>query len=169
MNPKQAMACSAIVDILRIFADTEIGGQYEINYEEVSAYLESFRFATDYFDCLTKEEVYERFTQDIYNGLPVWRWLILPEWTKEMVERSFKDECDAEYKELCKQYKCLTCKYYKIDRTEIGMYHECIFRKEQERTGRFSDRRSVLKRDGEPFKLKKKCKNYEVKTKQEVM
>jgi len=165
ITSKQMMACSAIVDIIRIFADTEVGGQYEINYDEIANYLDSFKFATDYFECQTKEEVYERFTKDIYNGLPVWRWLILPEWTKNMVERSFNEECEAEYKKLCKQYKCLTCEHYEVHNTEIGVYYECRLLKEKERSKRMCERRHSLKRDNEPFQLKKRCKYYEVKQK----
>jgi len=90
IQPKQLITCSAIIDILRIFADTEIGGQYEIDFEAVCNYLDSMRFGVDYFNCSTAEEIYERFTEDIYNGLPVWRFLKLPEWTMKMVERHFR-------------------------------------------------------------------------------
>ena len=115
ITAKQLMACSAIIEILQIFADSEIGGQYEINYEAVANYIDSIKFSADYFECQTKEEIYERFTEDIYAGLPVWRWLKLSEWTMNMVERTFEDECQAEYRELCKKYKCLTCKYHKVN------------------------------------------------------
>lgn len=161
ITAKQLMACSAIIEILQIFADSEIGGQYEINYEAVTNYIDSIKFASDYFECRTKEEVYERFTEDIYAGLPVWRWLILPEWTTNMVERSFKDECRAEYRELCKQYKCLTCKYYKVDQTELGVFYECTY--EDKHTSKRLCERSLRREDR--FELKKKCKNYEVKMK----
>ena len=37
MNAKQLMICAAIIEILQIFADTEIGGQYEIDYDKIDA------------------------------------------------------------------------------------------------------------------------------------
>lgn len=78
-----------------------------------------------------------------------------------MVERTFEDECQAEYREMCKRYKCLTCKYYEAQNTEIGVFQKCNYRKEE--PNRMYNRLShSLKRD-EPFKLKKKCRNYEVK------
>lgn len=158
ITAKQLMACSAIIEILQIFADTEIGGQYEIDYEAITNYLDSLKFSADYFDCENKEDVYERFTQDIYNGLPVWRWLELPEWTMNMVEKSFKDELQAEYKEMCKIYKCLTCKYHEVSKTDIGVLEKCTYT--EEKLKNMHDRRYILKRDDEPFEPKKKCKNY---------
>ena len=162
MNSKQLMVCAAIIEILQIFADTEIGGQYEIDYGKITDYVNSFKCSADYFECQTKEEVYERFTQDIYAGLPVWRWLKLSEWTMKMVERTFEDECQAEYQEMCKKYKCLTCKYYEAQHTRLGVLSKCNYRKEE--PGKMHNRhRHSLRRDG-PFELKKKCKNYQVKT-----
>ena len=105
--PKQLMACSAIIDIVRIFADTEIGGQYDVNYNAICNYLDSLKFIIDYSDCDTKEDVYERFTRDVYKGLPIWRFLILPEWTKNMVEASFEQEILNKVN----KYKCLTCNF----------------------------------------------------------
>lgn len=165
MNAKQLMICAAIMEILQIFADTEIGGHYEIDYDKIADYINSFRCPAEYFECSTKEDVYERFTQDIYAGLPVWRWLKLPEWTLKMVERTFEDECQAEYREMCRMYKCLTCKYYEARNTEIGVFQKCNYRKEE--PNRMCNRHyHSLKRD-EPFELKKKCRNYEVKVAEE--
>ena len=161
ITAKQLMACSAIIEILQIFADSEIGGQYEINYEAVANYIDSIKFSADYFECQTKEEIYERFTEDIYAGLPVWRWLKLSEWTMNMVERTFEDECQAEYRELCKKYKCLTCKYHKVNRTSLGVFYECTY--EDKPTFKRFRERSLRREDR--FELKKKCKNYEVKMK----
>ena len=161
ITAKQLMACAAIIEILQIFADTEIGGQYEIDYEAVTNYIDSLKFSVDYFECSTKEDIYERFTQDIYNGLPVWRWLKLPKWTVQMVEKRFRDECHAEYLDMCKIYKCLTCKYHEVRKTDIGVFEKCTYIEEKSKNMR--DRRYILKRVDDPFELKKKCRNYQVK------
>lgn len=80
-----------------------------------------------------------------------------------MVEKTFEDECQAEYREMCKTYKCLTCKYYEAQNTELGVYQKCNYREEEpNRNSHFHS----LKHD-EPFELKKKCKNYEVKVAEE--
>lgn len=151
ITSKQLMVFTAITDILTIFADTEIGGQYEFDYDTIAEYIDSLRMVNDYFECSTKEDVYKRFTQDIYNGFPVWRMLKLPEWTANMVEKMFRGECEAEYEQQKKTYKCLTCKYFKITQTMLGILEQCTFKKEESR--RLSPRRS-------PFQIKKRCKNY---------
>lgn len=155
------MVCAAIIEILQIFADTEIGGQYEIDYDKIADYVNSFKCSADYFECSTKEDVYERFTQDIYAGLPVWRWLKLSEWTMKMVERTFEDECQAEYRKMCEMYKCLTCKYYKTQNTAIGVLSKCNYQVKE--PNRMYNRHAHFRKRDEPFELKKKCKNYEVK------
>ena len=154
MQTKQLLIFSAILDILKIFADTEIGGQYEFDYKYIAEYLNSLRSANDYFECSSKEEIYERFTKDIYNGFPVWRMLKLPEWTANMIEKSFAAECEAEYEEQKRKYKCLTCVYFKITNTMIGVLEECTFKDNQKRSGHFVPHRK------EAFKIKKHCKNY---------
>ena len=155
---KQLIIFSAIIDILTIFADTEIGGQYEFDYDAIDNYIGSFKCQAEYFDYITKDEIYEKFTQDIYNGLPVWRFLKLPDWTMNMVEKSFKAECENELEQLKKVYKCLTCQYYSVEKLSVGLtWQECKYEKEQNK--RMFDRRYVLKRE-EPFEIKTKCKNY---------
>lgn len=152
MAPKQLMIISAMIDMLRLFADNEIGGQYEINFDKLCNYIDSIRCVSDYFECDTEEDVYNKFTEDIYNGLPVWRFLILPEWTANMVEKSFNTECQNEYEQLLKTYKCLTCKYYKEQKTMMGILPKCTFKV---RDGH------KLPRTHKPFDLRKSCKNYE--------
>lgn len=157
---KQLIIFSAITDILTIFADTEIGGQYEFDYDAIDNYISSFKCSAEYFDYSTKEEIYDRFTQDIYNGLPVWRFLKLPEWTMKMVEDSFRVECENELEQLKKIYKCLTCQYYHTEKLTMGLiWQECKYEKEQNKRKRMCDKRYVLKRE-EPFEIKTKCNNY---------
>ena len=171
IQPKQLITCSAIIDILRIFADTEIGGQYEIDFEAVCNYLDSMRFGVDYFDCNTTEEIYERFTKDIYNGLPVWRFLKLPEWTMKMVEKTFQNECDQTHMEMKRTYKCLSCKYLYVRNTSFGVLQECKYEKIKEKEEEEAYRRNNINSHREfhkfrpyrkgPFELKQECDNYE--------
>lgn len=165
MITKQIMICDAIIDMLKIFADTEIGGQYEINYEVLSQYVESIRCVSDYFEANTKEEIYERFTKDIYARLPVWQFLILPEWTRKMVEKSFAEDVKQTEEEFKKKYKCFTCKYFKMQETSIGMFYDCKYEEMNtpitRRFGTYGREHRVHKRQ-EPFELKKRCNKWEV-------
>lgn len=149
---------SAIRDILTIFADSEIGGEYEFNNEVISSYLKN-KAIVDYWECETKEDIYARFTKDVENGYPIWQMLILPEWTKNMVEKSFQEEMKQEEIKAKQTYKCLTCKYYKETITSFGVHRSCNKNKmsEEKRHGREIKFSTV--RNG-PFKLKKSCKDY---------
>lgn len=161
---KQLMIFSAMIDILTIFADTEIGGQYEFDYDAIDNYISSFKCQAEYFDYQTKDEIYAKFTQDIYNGLPVWRFLKLPNWTMNMVEKSFKTDCENEFEQLKKIYKCLTCKYFHSHRLSVGLiYQECKY-EEAHKTKSKRRHDGILKprREG-AFEMKTACDNYEVK------
>lgn len=130
--PKTLDIYNAIVDILRIFADTEIGGQYEINNAAVADYLNSFACSAHFFDENDKEAIYQKFTEDILNGYPVYKMLILPEWTMKMVKNLFERERQEEYAEACNKYKCLTCKYLseKYINTIGETAYQCFYREE---------------------------------------
>ena len=160
---KQLIIFSAIIDILTIFADTEIGGQYEFDYDAIDNYISSFGCQAKYFDYKTKDEIYTKFTQDIYNGLPVWRFLKLPDWTMNMIEKSFKTECENELEQLKKIYKCLTCKYFKAERLSSGLlWQECKY-EEVHKTKSKRRHDGILKprREG-AFEMKTTCDNYGV-------
>ena len=152
---------AAFSDILRIFADTEIGGQYELDYDAIANYVESIKGISDYFECTTKEEIYDRFTQDIYNGLPVWRFLKLPEWTMNMVEKSFTSEMSELYEAYKIKYKCLTCKYINIRETCAGILYKCNYHTIQNSKRQFGREHRPSCRSNEPFELKETCEKYE--------
>ena len=54
MTSKHLLIFSAITDILKIFADTEIGGQYDFNYDAIADYLNGLRVVHDFFEYNTK-------------------------------------------------------------------------------------------------------------------
>ncbi len=158
-NEKYLNIYSAIRDILVIFADSEIGGEYEFNNDVIARYLDG-KAIVDYWECNTKEEIYERFTQDIINGYPVWQMLILPKWTKNMVEKSFQAEIKQKEIKAKQTYKCLTCKYYKEDITSFGVHQSCNKDKTTKENHQGREIRFLPARKG-PFELKKSCKYYE--------
>ena len=164
ITEKHLLIFSAITDILKIFADTEIGGQYDFNYEEIAKYLNSLKSVNDYWSSDTKEEIYETFTKDIYEGYPVWRMLKLTPWTSNMIEKSFTKDCEQLYNEECKKYKCLSCRYYKVINTELGPLDNCTY--EEQHTYNISKssstgRKHWLPKRKEPFELKTQCLQYE--------
>jgi hypothetical protein len=152
MNPltKQLMYFNVFKEIISIFGQMEIGND-EVDIEELATYLSSDKFFFDTFTAETEEEMQEQITELIENGFPIWRFLKCSDWTKNMVEKSFKEECEQEKQELFKTYKCLTCQYYTCQQTQIGLLQKCSY--EEEKT-----KHRIRKR--EEFNLKKKCKHY---------
>lgn len=125
MTPKDLDIYEAITDILRIFADTEIGGEYEFDNKIICEYLESLESTIHFAYDTNKDLIYERFTNDIIAGYPVWRMLKLPKWTSGMIEKSFTDELTVEFNRMSKVYKCLTCKHQVVTRGSAGLYVHC--------------------------------------------
>ena len=148
---------SAILDIVKIFAETEIG-TCEVNEEALAEYCSNAKFAVDNFNIKTKEDIYQKITDDILGGFPVWQFLNVSDWTKEMISRSFAKEENKLKEELKRKYKCYTCKYYVGKQTSYGYIEKCSY---------IESIRSVHKRDftlcrtrRDKFKPKKSCKNY---------
>lgn len=143
---------SAVCDIVQIWGETEIG-TCEVDEEVVANYCCSDKFWKDHFNCHTKEDIYEKLTNDIINGFPVWEFLKLSDWTKEMLEKSFATEQTEKWKELCKTYKCYTCEYYHSEDTGLGLYEKCKKPKDD-------IRQRGMMRKREIFEVKKNCKHY---------
>lgn len=143
----------AIVDIAKIFGETELGSDCEVNEAAVAQYCLSSKYIVDNWGITTKEEVYDKITNDILDGMRIWDFLKISDWTKEMLDRDFLADQAAQMEKLRKTYKCYTCKWFEMHDTSIGLYTEC---------NRPRDKRSWSTHRRGDFKIKKQCKNYEV-------
>ena len=138
----------AIVDVVKILGETEIG-DCEVDEEAVARYVSSMKFIGDMWGIVSKEEIYEKITEDIINGFPVWDFLKVSDWTKNMLERSFADQQIQERKRLEETYKCFTCKYLVEEETSMGIFRKC-----KRPRGRFSFERRDY------FEPKEVCDHY---------
>lgn len=146
---------SAVIDIVKIFGETELGS-CEVDEEAVAEYCTSNKFVNDNFECTSKEDLYQKITDDIINGMPVWEFLKVSDWVREILEREIISKRKAEYKKLCKKYKCYTCKYYEQFEASFGTLEKCKYVKPIVTIAdRFKSRRD------DDFEVKTKCENYE--------
>lgn len=151
---KQLIYFNEFKEIISIFGQTEIGTD-EVDIESLTEYLETDKFFVDLFDYKTDDidAIDSYITELIENGFPVWRFLKISDWTKDMIEKSFKQECQEELKELQKQYLCFSCKHYLVKDTSIGLLVRCqnpnCKHYYRNRTG--------------PFSLQEDCIEYESK------
>lgn len=142
----------AIIDIAKIFGETELGSDCEVDECAVAEYCLSNKYIVDMWGITSKEDVYEKITNDILNGMRIWDLLKISDWTKSMLDKSFLDEQQAVMEKLRKKYKCYTCKWFEMTKTSIGTFIEC---------NRPKDKRSWSTHKRGKFEPKKSCKYYE--------
>ena len=157
LDIKELMFFNYFKEIIEIFGQTEVGCD-QVDVESLLNYLNSIKFRTDTFTYNTEEEIKEFITNWILDGFPVWNFLKCSDWTKKMVEKSFKEEIQSEYEKQCKIYKCLTCKHFKVTNTSLGVLDECMYKEPIDETKPWLKSR---KQRGVNFTWKKECENYE--------
>ncbi len=141
----------AVVDVVRTFGEMEIG-ECEVDEEAVANYVASFKFVNDLWGISSKEDIYQKLTDDIINGWPVWDFLKLSDWKRNMLDREFRRKAEEERARLEQEYKCYTCKWLEEKETSLGIFRKC----KKPRDGFEMKRR-------EYFDPKKRCKAYEPK------
>lgn len=148
---KQLIFFNEFKEIISVFGQMEIGSE-EVDVDLLANYLVSHKFFVDTFDYNEPEEIDHYITGLIEDGFPVWRFLKTSDWTKNMIEKSFTEECKNELNEMEKMYKCLTCSYFECKETSIGIYERCL-NKDCPESYYNNHGRALLK-------LHKKCKYY---------
>ena len=148
---KQLTYYQALVDILTVFGESEIGSS-ELDTEAITCYVMSDNFFVDSVESLTKEDLYAQITDEILKGFPIWRFLKCSDWTKNMIETSFKEDLKRQDEEDKRIYKCLTCQHYEEIHTSLGVICKCHYK--PDRADPFSRKRAILDN------LKRSCKNY---------
>lgn len=162
MRTKKYYYFLAIRDIVRLFGEQELCSECEVNVPAVINYIDSYNFNIDTWDTTSKEELYQKITDDILDGYPVWRLLDIPEYKMNILEKELSDKAQKELEQLKKTYKCYTCKYFNETVTSIGILRECNW-KASENYNNGHEHIFKLKRNHEPFNPKKRCKKYERK------
>lgn len=137
---------SAMIDIVQIFGNTEVG-TCEVDEDAVARYCLSNKYIIDMWGIYDKEDIYKKITDDILSGMHVWEFLKISDWTKRMLEESFAQEVD-DYRS---NYKCFTCRYFKERHTSFGTLYECNYSKVKQ----------DWRRRDRYIEPKKRCKNYE--------
>ena len=125
VHKKQFLFFNWFKEIIEVFGQTEVGCS-EVDIDALAEYLCSDKFPFDTFSYNTEEEAQEYITNYILDGFPVWRYLKCSKWTKDMVEKSFSEECETEWEQLKKEYKCYTCAYYQTKRVMMGILEKCV-------------------------------------------
>lgn len=150
---KQLLFFDTFQKMVSIWGEQEVGTG-EIDIVKLASYLVSDKFQIDTFDYDNQEDIEIYITEYILNGFPIWEYLKISDWTKDMVSKSFKEEVKKEQEELNKVYKCYTCKYFNVKSTSFGIIQKCKNESENK-----NSRYHLKRRDC--FEVKKSCKYYD--------
>lgn len=148
----------ALIDIVQLWGQTEIG-DCEVDVGAVAAYINSDKFnMIDMWGIgADRDAIYQHITDDILQGFPIWQLLKISDWTKQMLERSFRASQERSEAELKAKYKCYTCKHYSCRETALGALEKCVRPKTSIRGREPYEWRGR----SDCFSPKKRCKWYE--------
>lgn len=147
---KKFLYYQAICDVVSIFGETEIGNG-EVNTEAVANYVNTNNFWNDTFECKTIEDLYAFITEDILNGMPLWRFLRCSTWTQNMLERDFRAKVVQDIAEAHRKYCCYSCEFFQEHHTSLGTIYRCKAK---------TNSKWHEYRDNTLATLKTDCKNY---------
>ena len=93
---KQLLYFNAFKDVVEIFGETECGCN-ELDIEKIANFVASDTFFFKTFNLANEEDILNYVTNKILDGFPIWEFLKLTSWQKDMLVKSFKQECEDEY------------------------------------------------------------------------
>jgi hypothetical protein len=137
----------AFIKFAEIWANNNIGNNIQVDYNYLINYVHSDNFAfhqgwklNDMDDCFKSIE------KQILDGFPIWDFFVIPEWTRNMLEKEYQAEIEAERS----PYVCFRCKYFVEKLTSFGTIYRCKFKQEVKNLTYSKGR----------FDLKESCKNF---------
>lgn len=149
----------AFLQILEIWASENVGNEIEVDFEKLWAYVSSengiLRKVINTDRNNSEEALFKLVENDIIDGCPVWEFLIIPEWTKRMLEIEFSktiEQAKIDNINYLKQFICTTCEHLITTELSLGTVHRCNCR----------ERRGIVDFE-RVFELQKKCKFYKEK------
>ena len=154
---KKCLFLEAMIRFTEIFGNENIG-DCEVDIAKIINYSESkhFNFIMSW-ECETLDDFYKLIENMILEGFPIWHFLKISDWTKNIFDKEFEKEIQTrkQSEELEKsKYKCYKCKWIKETQTSLGLIFKCDKPENkiiQRRYGRLKP---------ESFEPKKRCKDF---------
>jgi len=156
----------ALKEFLLIYAHSNIGGEIEIDVEEVANYLESERFLIQIgMNKYTRDEIFKLLEEDLLSGMPVWKFLKLTKFQYNYLKVELEELSEYNNRKIQADYLCPTCIFYEISETSFGTHITCkttgyLNQEKVVRGGGASRfRASLVRRGGNDLPVKE-CKDY---------
>lgn len=128
-----------LIRFLELYANNEIGN-VEVDIEKVSLWINSPQFENiDLYKVTSIEAVFRMLENDLYNNIPLFRFLRLSEYQQRIFETEHRERLLSDFEADCKKYPCLACIWYHREDTSLGQLSQCRCPKD-EINHRFSSR-----------------------------
>ena len=122
----KSLFMEGLINFLEIYAESELFSGIEINLPLVSLYINSQEFEN--VDCSyinSIEDVYEILEAETLMGLPIWRFLILSTYQKNILESQYEKFLKDNEKYIRETYPCKRCVYFEELNTPFGYLSRC--------------------------------------------
>jgi hypothetical protein len=143
----------AMIRFTEIFANEHLG-DCKVDIAKVIQFAESPAFKLRVaWECKTLDDYYKLVEEMVLEGFPIWEYLKISEWTKNILHKEFVNEVKTEEETRQKKYKCYSCEYFKETNTMLGTLYKC--NKPKENQGMLK-----VNRNKEIFEFKTRCKDF---------
>lgn len=113
-------------------------GEYTLNLEAISEYMQSDRFLVMFkVDHTDKDSLLKVFEEQVLAGYPIWDFFNISEWSKRMCELNFATEIKSRKEEESRIYKCPTCQFLDLHVTSLGTIARCTGNSPKTRAEKF--------------------------------
>lgn len=122
----KAVFLEAFIRFLDIYAQTEIGEGFELDIMKIALHINSPQFENDDLYAIHSIEDAFRLCESLaVFGLPIWRFLRINEWQRQMLEKSYRQRLKAANEWAAKEKLCYSCIWYREEDTSFGFLQSC--------------------------------------------
>lgn len=115
-----------LINFLDIYAQTEIGGEIELDIMKIALHINSAQFENDDLYAINSiDDVYRLLETLTIMGLPVWRFLKLSEYQKQIFEFGYNELLLSAKINATYERPCYGCIWYDESNTFLGVLRKC--------------------------------------------
>ena len=125
-DAQKSLYLEGLIRFLEIYAETEIGGEIELDIAKIALFVNSATFENDdLYSIHTVEDVYRLCEELALLGLPLWRFLKLSDYQKRIFESGYHELLLSLKKKSTDEKSCYGCIWYRETETMFGILREC--------------------------------------------
>jgi hypothetical protein len=131
VQKRKYMYLEGLIRFLELYGNNEIGN-VEVDIEKCSLYINSAYFEnTDLYSLNKIEDVFKMLEKDLYNNVPLYRFLRLSNYQLRLFEKEHHTELLKDYEADANKYPCLKCIWYESTVSSFGTTSKCTLPKEK--------------------------------------